>query len=105
MMFFGRILMLTGVLALSWLSLVSASFIPGSLTHEPLPGRATTNLQASIDLGPQLSSNASIYGPTDPEWANATERWDTYAAPRIQLVVVPGVEADIPVIVSFSLTE
>jgi hypothetical protein len=58
---------------------------------------------AQQELGPQLSSSTTIFGPTDDAWANATERYSTYAPPKIQLVVIPGEESDISTIVSFPL--
>ena len=91
------------------LSLLSASLLPSALAgpvhvrtaleYRTFTQRQLNLTQAERELGSQLSSHASIYGPSDVEWYNITERWDTYAAPVIQLVVVPGTEADVPVIV------
>lgn len=61
--------------------------------------------EAQHDLGSQLSSLATIIGPRDNGWANATERYDIYAPPKIKLVVVPGKESDIPIIVSCSMED
>jgi hypothetical protein len=51
-----------------------------------------TNTQG--ELGPQLSSSATIFGPTDNAWANATERYSTYGSPKIQLVIISEEESN-----------
>lgn len=51
-------------------------------------------------LGPQLSSGASLYTRSSPEWAEQSSRWSTYSAPTFDLVVVPAVENDIAVTVT-----
>ncbi|CEN60635.1 hypothetical protein ASPCAL03071 [Aspergillus calidoustus] len=53
-------------------------------------------------LGPQLSSSSSIFGPSDPHWEETTRRYDPHSAPRIRLVVQPGAEEDVPVIVRYA---
>ncbi|KAL4900887.1 hypothetical protein BDW74DRAFT_187971 [Aspergillus multicolor] len=50
------------------------------------------------DLGPLLSHTASIFGPSDPRWKNATVRYNTLAMPNVQLVVQPGAEGDVSII-------
>lgn len=52
------------------------------------------------ELESLLSNTSSIFGRSDPRWENATERYQDYAPPQVQLVVQPGVESDIPKIVS-----
>lgn len=65
-----------------------------------LTTRATiTPAQIGKELGPQLSKKAQIFGPSDARWENATERFQTFMPPTIQVVVEPGVEDDIPKIV------
>lgn len=67
--------------------------------------RQLNPMDAQQELGPQLSSCATIFGPADHAWANATERYSTYAPPKIQLVVMPGEESDIPTIVGHAIGE
>lgn len=81
----------------------SAMHIPTTLEYSHFTRRQVNISQAQHELGSQLSSAATIFGPTDPDWANATERYSTYAPPKIQLVVIPGTESDIPTIVSWSI--
>ena len=52
------------------------------------------------ELETLLSDTSSVFGRSDARWANATERYQDYAPPQVQLVVQPGVESDIPKIVS-----
>ena len=66
--------------------------------------RGLTPLQAQLELGPLLSNTSSIFGPTDPRWANATTRYQNYARPYLQLVVQPGLESDIPTIVRVTMS-
>ena len=54
-------------------------------------------------LGPSLSPQAVIYAQNDPRFENATMRWQVYNPPSISVVVQPGIEADIPHIVSSQL--
>lgn len=63
-----------------------------------------TSVQAQLQLGPLLSNTSNIFGPTDPRWPNATERYQNYAPPHIQLVVQPGLESDIPTIVRVTMS-
>jgi hypothetical protein len=60
---------------------------------------ALSSFQVASELGPLLSKGALIFGPEDPRWANATERYQTYLPPNIRIVVEPAVEADVPIIV------
>lgn len=82
------------------LAAATGSFVPYHLTRVGVTRSQMTTLQAQQELGAQLSRNATIIGPSSPGWANATERWDTYASPIIQFVVEPGVESDVSKIVS-----
>ncbi|KAL4967467.1 FAD-binding oxidoreductase [Aspergillus stella-maris] len=56
--------------------------------------------QVTLELG-ALVTNTTIYGPDDPRFEKVTERFNTFAIPNIQLVVEPGVEGDIAVIVTY----
>lgn len=51
------------------------------------------------ELGPQLSANCNIYGPDDTEFGSCTARYDPFFTPKIQMVVQPASEEDVPKIV------
>lgn len=51
------------------------------------------------ELGPQLSANSNVYGPDDTQFGNCTSRYDPFFTPKIQMVVQPDSEDDIPKIV------
>ena len=62
-----------------------------------------SNISASTveaELGSQLSLGSLVFGPDSPQFANATERWNTLFRPNVQLVVEPAAESDIAKIVS-----
>lgn len=82
------------------LPLAAASLTPFPLDWNAGVGRrSTTSQHAQEELASLLDSSSTVLGPASPEWANVTERWDTYASPTIQLVVTPGVESDVSTIV------
>ncbi|KAB5575384.1 FAD binding domain-containing protein [Coniochaeta sp. 2T2.1] len=58
--------------------------------------------QIAAELGPLISTVAQIFGPTDARWENATERFQTYKAPRFTAVVEPATEADVATIVKYA---
>ncbi|ETS86666.1 hypothetical protein PFICI_00494 [Pestalotiopsis fici W106-1] len=58
--------------------------------------------QVQSELGPLLSQNASIFGPNDTRWENATERYQMYAVPDIKMVVRPGMEDDVAIVVKYA---
>ncbi|KAI9154971.1 FAD-linked oxidoreductase virI [Paramyrothecium foliicola] len=81
-----------------------------ALPHEPVPSyfQSSTFTRRDIsvtvvqrELGKVLSKKATIFGPTSPDWAEATERWNTYAMPDIEIVVRPGLESDVSKIVKY----
>lgn len=56
------------------------------------------------DLGPRLSSGASIILPSDASlFKNLTARYSEYFAPGITAVIKVATEADIPAVVRTSL--
>lgn len=55
------------------------------------------------ELGPQLSPNASIITQDEPEFEDLTSRYNAYRAPTFRVVVNPGVESDIAIIVNFPM--
>lgn len=58
-------------------------------------------LQVSRELGPLISNASSVFGPSDSRWANATARYQQYAAPKFTVAVQVARESDVAVIVSF----
>lgn len=79
-------------------TLVAAAAVPSYF--QPAPNLSSTQVQ--LELGPRLSKNTSIFGPNDTRFDDATVRWDLVAVPRIQVVIEPGQESDIPKIVNTS---
>lgn len=73
-------------------------------TQRVFTSRDWTLVQVQLELGPLLSNTSRILGPTDYRWPNVTERYQNYAPPHIQLVVKPGVESDISIIVCVTTT-
>ncbi|KAJ5689703.1 FAD-binding domain-containing protein [Penicillium macrosclerotiorum] len=76
--------------------------VAASLQSQYVFAQALTAAQVQRELGPLLSSITAIFGPSDPRWSNETERYRNYAPPHIQLVVQPGRESDIPIIVQYA---
>ncbi|KAI0886283.1 uncharacterized protein GGS22DRAFT_179185 [Annulohypoxylon maeteangense] len=84
------------------LSLASGTIIPSYFERAAITKRQINLMEFQKDLGERVSYNTSIYLPFDTKFASATERYDTYAPPTIELVVVPGLESDIPIIVKWA---
>ncbi|KAK4221486.1 hypothetical protein QBC38DRAFT_522121 [Podospora fimiseda] len=53
------------------------------------------------ELGPQLSLNSLIFGPSDPRWPVATHRYQLTNPPNIQIVVQPAQESDVSKIIKY----
>lgn len=53
----------------------------------------TASIEA--DLGSLLSPNASIISRANPRFGNATERWQEYNSPAINIVIEVATEADV----------
>ncbi|KAJ4002667.1 hypothetical protein NW752_002511 [Fusarium irregulare] len=53
-------------------------------------------------LGKKLSKEAKIYCPGSPEFEKATTRWSVLAAPKVNIVVVPGTEQDVAKTVKYA---
>lgn len=49
----------------------------------------------ATDLGPHLSSGASIWFPGSPNFSTATTRWSTLGAPNVSVVVEVATEDDV----------
>ena len=61
--------------------------------------RGLSVVEVQTELGALVSRNTTIFGPEDPRFVDATERWSNHAVPDIEVVVVPGTEHDVSVIV------
>lgn len=57
--------------------------------------------QVQQELGPQLSNGSLLFGPSDPRWYAAIERYSTHAIPDVEIVVQPATEKDVSTIVCF----
>lgn len=73
---------------------------PRYLQPLPITRRQLSSMQVQQELGGQLSNTTAIFGPGDSRFNESTARWNTFAEPQFQLVVEPGMESDIPTIVS-----
>lgn len=81
-------------------SLAGAASIPRDLQPAPVTRARLSAAQVQRELGRHLSATTSIFGPLDDRYTNATERWNTFAVPHIQVVIEPGQERDVSIIVS-----
>ena len=94
-----------------WSSLVPVISLFASLVHaSPLTlkryptDNQTVSLNSSVSiiqsqLGPHLSSGASLYFPQTAQYANLTERWSLSTQGDIAVVLVPAVANDVAVTV------
>ncbi|KAI0532242.1 hypothetical protein GGR58DRAFT_523389 [Xylaria digitata] len=98
-MLFGRCTVACGLAA--FCSLATGTVIPRYFQTEPISRRDLPLGTIQMELGSMLSKHAAIFGPSDPRWEMATERYSTHAIPRVQVVTQPGVESDIPKIVKY----
>ena len=80
-------------------ALVAGEDTPRYFRRAPFTRRDLDVTKVEKELGALLSSGASIFGPTDPRFANSTERYTNGAVPDIEVVVVPGTEDDVAVTV------
>lgn len=83
-------------------SRVTGSPYPFNVARNDFSPLATRSADIIRQLGPQLSSNATILTQDDPQFINATTRWSAYHEPQISVVVNPGTEADVAAIVNHS---
>ncbi|TLD18037.1 hypothetical protein PspLS_10362 [Pyricularia sp. CBS 133598] len=82
-------------------NIVTAFFIGSGISFGIIKAWGLSNLQVPSILGGPLPNTTKVMGPNTFEFKEATERWDTYQAPNIKLVVEPGQEDDIPKIVQY----
>lgn len=83
-------------------SRVTGSPYPFNVVRNDFGILATRSAEIIRQLGPQLSSNSTIFTQDDPQFINATARWSAYREPQISVVVNPGIEADVAAIVNHS---
>lgn len=89
-----------GLAALS--TFVAGSPVVPRYFQEKLFSRANISATSvAAELGSQISVGSLIFGPDDPRWAAATERYDTLSRPDVQVVVEPANESDIAKIVTY----
>ncbi|KAL8703191.1 MAG: hypothetical protein Q9201_003610 [Fulgogasparrea decipioides] len=86
-------------------SLLHASAIASDLdvtadTH--LGCRPLTPANVHQYLGRQLSKDAFIYFPHDPQFANLTDRWSDFTEGNIAVAIEPAVTQDVAVAVKFA---
>ncbi|KAI1377706.1 FAD binding domain-containing protein [Hypoxylon crocopeplum] len=75
--------------------------VPQYFMENPYTRRDLSVPEIQQELGKLLSNGSLIFGPSDPAWKNATERWNTYLKPDIEVVVEPAQESDISTIVKY----
>ncbi|XXG99914.1 hypothetical protein Hte_006255 [Hypoxylon texense] len=75
--------------------------IPRYFEKYPRSRPNLNSTQVQLELGPLVSNTTVIFGPDDGRYPNATSRWNDFAAPHIQVVVEPGQESDVPIIVKY----
>lgn len=76
-------------------SLVTASPLspspsPRYFQKHPLSRRELSVNDIQLELSPILSNSSTIFGPSDPNFSNATERFNFLAPPSVEVVVVPA---------------
>ncbi|KAL7802203.1 Glucooligosaccharide oxidase [Trichoderma aethiopicum] len=82
--------------------LVSSSPIVPHYFRAADVSRAVSAKQVQNDLGKTLSKGTLIFGPSNPAFAEATERWSTRSMPKdIQVVVEVAHESDVAKIVKY----
>ncbi|OTB10566.1 hypothetical protein K445DRAFT_69980 [Daldinia sp. EC12] len=75
--------------------------VPRYFQNAPFTRREISVSRIEQELGPLLSPGSGIFLPSDPEWSDLNERWNTLAPPDIEVVVQPAKESDVPIIVRY----
>lgn len=78
---------------------VTPNVTPRALQRFPTTRRDLPVLTVQRELGPLLSNLSTIIGPDSPNWDNATDRFNIYTRPDVEVVVFPGEEKDVSTIV------
>lgn len=79
---------------------MAGTTIPRYFQTAPVTRRDLSTTQVQRELGRRVSNTTAIFGPADSRYENATVRWNLVAVPKIQVVIEPGQESDISIIVS-----
>jgi hypothetical protein len=85
-------------------TLAAGAAVPSYFQRHPLTRRAITSAEVERELGPSLSNTTSIYGPNDSFYRNGTSRWNVFARPNVEVIVMPGQESDVAKIVGSHCT-
>lgn len=85
------------------LTLAHATPVPA--TEPGFTRRHLTATQVQQDLGSQMSIGTLIFGASDVQYANATERWQSWELPTIEVIVQVAQESDIGKIVRSNLSQ
>lgn len=91
---------ITLIQALVAASPLASTPVPRYFRRHPVSRRELSVDDIQRELGPILSNGSTIFGPLDPSFSNATERFNVLAPPDIEVVVVPALELDVSKIVS-----
>lgn len=89
-----------------WLPFATSVAVPRYFQKTPWTRRDLPVGVVEEELAAIISPESLIFGPEDSRFVNATERHSTHAIPRVEVVVVPATEDDVPLVVSlFSLEQ
>lgn len=80
-------------------TLVAGSDVPNYFRSSLITPRDLSSVKVQYELGSRLSNTTTILGPRSSNFNESTTRWDSYAPPKVQVVIEPGQESDIPLIV------
>ncbi|ORY71065.1 uncharacterized protein BCR38DRAFT_415840 [Pseudomassariella vexata] len=75
--------------------------IPRYFQRQPYTRHNLTAATVQSELGLFVSNGTLIFGPSSSLWENATERWNTFVRPQVQVVVQPARESDVSKIVKY----
>jgi hypothetical protein len=81
-------------------TLAAGAGIPRYFERSPTTHHQLDVEEVREELGSRVSRSTAIFGPDDRRFNNATSRWNIFAVPQIQVVIVPGEESDVSTIVS-----
>ncbi|KAF1919310.1 hypothetical protein BDU57DRAFT_137282 [Ampelomyces quisqualis] len=95
----------------SFIAFYGLTLLPALVTSSPIASGyfarklfSRDNINASTvaaELGPQLSNGSLIFGSNNPQYANATSRWNRFVRSDVQVVVEPAAERDIAKIIKY----
>ncbi|TVY17065.1 FAD-linked oxidoreductase azaG [Lachnellula arida] len=82
-------------------TLVAGINVPYYFQPAPFTRRDLSVTKVQRELGPLLSNTSAIFGPSDARYDNATERWDAFLTPDVEIVARVGQESDVSIIVKY----